>query len=132
MNLYQSLRRSAILQSSRCQGDYLELILTFNLCMFLATASGVTAPSVYGRGTINQICAGLIQSYGVKRGHHAEVRHYGGVVMSPTVALRRNIHYQTNVEVRSVGQNCFSVLRNLVIEYLRGIPFRQNSATMLA
>ena len=44
------------------------------------------------------VSTGLIQSHRVKGGENADIGDYRGIVFTVTVAIRRNIYYQADME----------------------------------
>ena len=69
-----------------------------------------------------QIHTGLVQCNRIKGRQHADIRKNRRIVFSVTIAVRRNIRDQRNMEARPSVTNCLRILRNLAAEDLVGIP----------
>ncbi len=63
-----------------------------------------------------EICAGLVQSYRIERCKHADIWKYRCVIFTVAVAVRRHIHDQADMEVRTSVAECIGVFRDLTAE----------------
>ena len=66
----------------------------------------------------HEVCAGAVEGHRVERCCNPEVRNNCCVIVVPTVAVRRHVHYETDMEVGLVLDDSQCILGNLVVESL--------------
>lgn len=69
-----------------------------------------------------EVYAGLVKGYGVEGGQHPDVRKNRGVILRMTVAIRRDIGYEADVEARSAVAYRLGIFSHLSAELLVGVP----------
>ena len=74
-----------------------------------------------GRAGIHRIDTGLVQRHGVKARVHADIRDNGGVVFAVAVAVRADIHHQTDMEARPPVADRLGVLGNFAVQNIVGV-----------
>ena len=68
------------------------------------------------RSRFHEICTRTVKCYGIERRSNAEVRDDGRIIVVPAVAVRRNVHDETDMERRLSVDHCICIFRNLAVE----------------
>ncbi len=81
---------------------------------------------------IHRVRARHVERHRIKRGKHTDIRHDGNIVFRMAVAVRRHIHNEADMEIRSAGKHRLRVFGNLAIQDIVALILRRHDRILRA